>query len=137
MCHLLDRNSGPAAYNFCNVLSIYLFLDHGAFTLQLLESLLDCDIFVFLLFYLGIAYFRNLGIIAFAFCTVSFVIELLDINFILLNLIDLCFLCLPFGTEGFLCVAKVGKILVNLFEFIFILLAFDSLALNLKLFDFS
>ena len=102
-----------------------------------MQPLLNGFVLVLLLFDFGVTDFSHAGIVAIALGTFSLKIKSLDINLVLLNLIDFGLFGLPFGAISLFLVADVGKLLLELLDFLLIAFALDSLALDFELGDFA
>ena len=131
--HLVDRYASPAGNHVGYILGIDLLLDQSFLALHGFELFLNVGVFLLLLLYARIADFGNLGIVAFTLGTVSFEVELFNVDFVLLDAVDEILLCLPFGSEVFLLIAHFGQLLVDILHLGGVALALDGLALNLFL----
>ena len=94
------------------------------------------DLLLFRL-YQSVAYFGNPSVIAFALGFLCLKLQVFDIDLVLLNLVDLILLALPLGHLRLLVFLQIGNLFVKLLQLLHIVLAFDSFALDLKLFDTS
>ncbi len=131
--HFVDGDSGPARHNVSDILRIHLLLDQSLFALHHPELLLDIAVLLLFLLYARIADFSHFGIIPLALGAVGLEVELLDVDFVLLHLVDKLFLGLPLGGELFLLLAHCGEVFLNLAHLLLVALALDCLALNLLL----
>ena len=82
---------------------------------------------------LAIANLSHLTVVTFTLSTLSLELQLLNLLFVLLNLIDKFLLTLPLRLILAHLLLKVGNLLVELREFILIILTLDSLTLYFEL----
>ena len=85
----------------------------------------------------AISYLSHTSVVTFTFCTFSLYLEILNLLLVLLNLVDESALTFPLCAELILLVAQFGYLLVELCEFVGIILALDGLSLNLQLLQAS
>ena len=84
-----------------------------------------------------VAYLGYAGIVAVALSTLGVEVELLNVDFVLLNFVYKLLLALPLGLVIVLTVAQVGELLVELLDALLVAIALDGSALNLELLDFT
>ena len=95
--HLGDRNSSPSGNDFGDVIAIDLFLDERFITLHAAQLFLEFGILVLLLLDERIADFGHTSVVSVAFSAFSLKVELLNVDFVLLDVVDEFFFALPLG----------------------------------------
>ena len=135
--HLTDGDACPTGYYICNVFGIYFFLNHGFVALHGMKLLLSILNLLIQSLQLTVTDFGNFTVISLTFSFVCFEFKVFYFNLILLDSVDQCLFTLPFGFVRFFLFFQFGKFLTDLFQFRFIVFAFDGFALNLQLFDLT
>ena len=86
---------------------------------------------------LTVANLRHFAVVAFALCHFGLMFQLLDTRFLILDSSHIAFLLIPPRVEFFGLLLEVRQLLFDGFQLGIILIAFDSLALNLQLLDLT
>ena len=131
--HSADGNAGPSADNVGYVVGRHLFFHQSLIALSLLQVFLNFIDLCLQRLQLAVANFGHAFIITFALSAVGFKLKALHLLLIFLDLIQEFALAFPFCAEIFLAFFKRRNLFIELRQLIFIILAFDGLALNLQL----
>ncbi len=131
--HLVYRNAGPARHDVGYVLRVDFLLYEGLLALHHAQLFLNRRVFFFLFLNARIADFGYLGIISLTLGTLGIKVKLLDVDFVLLNLVNQFFFCPPFGRILLLVFAQLGKFTLDILDFFLVALALYGLALDFLL----
>ena len=131
--HTRHRNTRPARYDFCDIISCHLFTHQRVAILGCCQLLLDGLDIIFEDFQFRVADFRHLPIVTLAFGTLSLQLQILHLLLILLDLVDELSLTFPLGAELGLLLPELCDILIQLCNLGLVSLALDSLAFDFKL----
>ncbi|CCZ14037.1 putative uncharacterized protein [Prevotella sp. CAG:487] len=133
--HARHGYSRPAAHHLGYVVGGDLLAYHGVVALRPLELVLYVLYVVLEHAQFAVAYLSHPFVVAFTLRALRLILQLLHLELVLLNAVHQFFLTFPFGTVSLLLVFQFGNVLVELFYLGLVVLAFDSLALNLELFQ--
>ena len=131
--HARNGYSRPAAHNLGYVVGCHLLAYHGVAALRRLQLVLYLSYVLFESLQSAVAYLSHKLVVALALGALSLELQLLHLLLVLLNLVHQALLALPFSAERLLLVAQFGDVLVELLYLLGVVLALDSLALNLEL----
>jgi hypothetical protein len=131
--HARNGYSRPAAYHLGYVVGCHLLAYHGVAALRRLQLVLYLSDVLFKSLQSAVAYLSHALVVALALGALSLELQLLHLLLVLLNLVHQALLALPFSAERLLLVAQFGDVLVELLNLLGVVLALDSLALNLEL----
>ena len=135
--HLAHRYTCPAWYYIGNVFGGNLFLNHGIIALFLLQVVLNALDFGFQSLQLTVTNLGYTSVVALAFSTVGFELQLFYFFLVFLNLVYQCLFALPFSLVRCILFLQVGYLFVELRQLGFIFFALDGLAFYLKLFKLT
>ena len=133
--HLGNRNTGPTRNDFGDIIAVHLFLDHRSATLHIMQLFLYVFDIGFLFLDLTVTDLCYFTVIAFTFSLISFKLQVLDIDLILLDLVDQRFLTFPLSLLLCFLILQVSNLLIQLFQLLFIIFPLDSFPFNLQLFN--
>ena len=131
--HFGDGYARPARNYFGNVVAVDFLLDERLVALHFTQAVLDLMVLVLLLLDEGVPDFSNTAVVAVAFGSFRIKIELFDVDFVLLNLVDELLLALPLGVVVVFAVLEFGNLLVQVGDACFVSIAFDGGALDFEL----
>ena len=131
--HLGHGNTRPARHDFGDIVTVDLLLDEGFVALHLAQAVLYLGVLVLLLLDERVADFGHAAVVAVAFGTLSLKVELLDVDFVLLDLVDEFFLALPLGVVVALAVFEFGNLPVQVSDALLVAITLDGGTLNLQL----
>ena len=112
--HLAYGYARPARYHVGDVFGGHFFLNHRIIALLSLQVFLDALDFVFQRLQFPVSDFGYLAIVALAFGSVGFELQLLDFLLVLLNLVHQFLLTLPFSLVRSLLFLQFCNLLVQL-----------------------
>ena len=135
--HLADRYARPARHHIGDVVFAHLLVDHGLVTLHGGKLLLEFLDVVLGVFDEPVAQLGHTAVVALPLLVGGLQLIILNEFFVLLDLVHDVFLGAPLGFQGVALLLQFRDGLGKCRDFLRRVFAFDGLALNLQLADFT